>query len=528
MRDEHGQNPAPRQGGWAPLVLMLVGLVTLAFGLWVAVDTKRRQRATRGAGRAWSRMERLAMRSTRPLRRGSEGLEERARALVRELWDAVDDWVQTGAGCKIPPVVNQLYAHGAFMGAAPALLDDPRWRRILAFLMPDVYVDVQQAVANGAGAGALMPMFENNPVMAAFGVLRQTESRRKDGLGWGPHGVQAMEWDVFLSSDGVEAWDMADAGGREQRIRGLVDTMVIAHASTTDTVQESIGFCQWEDVRRTRKAQLGGVQPGAWLDLYGRALQLGSSVDLNAEIRAMVALPRHDADEPCVQHTFVDELPPAEVIARHCAATGFPRLSVVLEIKSQRSNPALVVALVRELNRRGLHVAAVGSFSLDEIRGAAQTPQTLDGQTLPGPREILFMHFAGDVQYAAERKKLAPGTSAMFNGASLLVARRDGKGYKYAVDEAIILGLELYRERLDLHLGLYVQENDCDAAAAALLSEVVRRHPKTFELGFAWGGAHDEVNLDLGVGDHRGFGSQRSLQRFRVSSAWKHRPLTAG
>ena len=38
-------------------------------------------------------------------------------------------------------------------------------------------------------------------------------------------------------------------------IRSLVDTMVIAHASTTDTVQESIGFCQWEDVRRTRKAQ---------------------------------------------------------------------------------------------------------------------------------------------------------------------------------------------------------------------------------------------------------------------------------
>jgi hypothetical protein len=302
--------------------------------------------------------------------------------------------------------------------------------------------------------------------------------------------------------------------------------MVIAHASTTDTVQEQIGLCQWADVRRTRKTRLGGVEPAAWMDLFARALLLADSSDLASAIGAMSKEARIRSDEECLDSTFAQPIDIPQALEVYRRVTGSRRFSVVLEIKSLRITSGLLQALVAELNRRGLHVEAVGSFLVEEIRGVAAMTQQVGGEALPGPREIVLLHFAGDLQLACDRGLLPDGGSAMFNGASLLLARPDGRGFVYEIDRPTLEGVEEYRRRHDLHLGVYVQEHDCDAAAASLLSEIVATHPATFELGFAWGGVLDEVAIEAGLGDHRGFGGQRVLQRLGYGPAWKRRPLS--
>ena len=152
------------------------------------------------AGRTWLNVEDRAWRTTRPLRRRQKAVEEEVQRIAKELWDRVDDLAFAPPCVSIPRVSHRPYAHGAFMGAAPALLANSRWRRILAFLMPDVFLDVRAAVEKGTEARALIPMFENNPVVAAFGVWRHGK-----GLGEG----DAMEWDVFLSSALVDGWHAA-------------------------------------------------------------------------------------------------------------------------------------------------------------------------------------------------------------------------------------------------------------------------------------------------------------------------------
>jgi hypothetical protein len=208
-------------------------------------------------------------------------------------------------------------------------------------------------------------------------------------------------------------------------------------------------------------------------------------------------------------------------VAEYLRLTGRTHFSVVLEVKSLQIGPLLLKALVVELNRRSIHVCAVGSFQQTEILGVSEVAQQVGRETLPGPREILFMHFVGDVQVACDRGQLGQGTVVMFNGASLLLATREGAGYHYTVDEQVLAELAEYRTRYDLTLGLYVQENDCDADAVRLLSELVGARPELFALGFAWGGVQGEVAIAPGVGDHRGFGAQRVLGQVGVASSWK-------
>ena len=117
------------------------------------------------------------------------------------------DWPFTGEQEAIPPVRNQFYGHGAFMGAAPALLADAKWRKILAFLMPDVHEQVSVKVAKGARASALIPMFENNPVMCAFGVWATVRSRQQLGVPAGEHEMMIVKPGFNLSEQKITIED---------------------------------------------------------------------------------------------------------------------------------------------------------------------------------------------------------------------------------------------------------------------------------------------------------------------------------
>ncbi|MBA2322262.1 MAG: hypothetical protein H0V89_14050 [Deltaproteobacteria bacterium] len=483
---------------------------------------------TRALGRLWAEgTANVASAWTEAEERG-HAMEQELRSLSGELWtELVEDWTVTWPTTRIRPVLNQFYGHGAFMGAAPQLLEDPKWRRILAFLMPDVHVQVLAALDAGAGTSRLIPMFENNPVMCAFGVWRGAETRRETG-----HGrvdLEGLEWDVFLDGRWIRRYeDAADDVGTGIAVVALVDRMLVAHASTTDTLQEALGVDQYGDVRRTSKTSMGGVEATHWMDLFGRALELAEAIDLDVAIRAMAAEPRGTSTEECMRHTFAAPRPWRTAVAIFKQVTGRDVLSIVLEVKSRRSNPTLLADLMREINRRGVHVAGVGAFSMDEIRGMSAHPQLVDGVELPGPREVLFFHYAGDVQDAATAGRLTRGQSVMFNGASLIDADhppKDGSRWDvretYRILDDVVDELALLVAELDLKVGIYVQEGDTDATAAHLLAQLVEAREEVFGLGFAWGGLRDAA-VDLGHSehDHRGYGGQRMLEFVGQARQW--------
>ncbi len=482
-------------------------------------------------GRAWGRVELVWAKLGARFRQRRRRLEAEARlvgAEVRQIgvqiWDKVDDLPFVPSSFKVTRIRTQFYGHGAFMGASPALLADPRWRRILAFLMPDVFEDVRAALEAGAGPQRIMPMLENNPVLGAFGVFRSASFPAVEGEEDSPLHLCGLEWDLFVDADLFPRWEKArgDEKALYDVMEEMIDTSLIAHANPTDTLQEAMGICQYRDVRKTSKTGLGGVEVDSWLDLFARALALAQSTDLGAEIASMSKDPRSDSEEACMLHTFAPPWPVRRAVEVHREVTGKECLSVIIEIKSLRSTPEFLCDVVHAMNVRGIHVVAVAAFLREEVVGVGKTAQSIDGVPYPGPREIQFFHFAGDLQDACDRGKVEEGQSVMFNGASLLDAvKTDGGRPVYSTKMAVAAELEVYRKRLDLHIGFYVQEGDCDHQAASLLSDLCEAYPETFELGFAWGGLRDEAHIGASETTRLGYGSQRMLEYLGQAKQWK-------
>jgi hypothetical protein len=221
-------------------------------------------------------------------------------------------------------------------------------------------------------------------------------------------------------------------------------------------------------------------------------------------------------------HTFAPPWPVRRVVDIHRDVTGKSCISIIIDIKSLRSTPEFLSDFVRSLNAYGVHVAAVGSFLRDEVDGVGRTEQLLDGVRQPPPREIQFFHYAGDLQAACDEGRITPGQSVMFNGASLLDAIETDAGRPvYSTKLRVVGELDDYRERYALSVGFYVQEGDCDHAAASLLSDLVAARPETFELGFAWGGLRDEAHLPASQSSRLGYGSQRMLGQVGKARQWK-------
>jgi hypothetical protein len=109
-------------------------------------------------------------------------------------------------------ISKQFYAHGGFMGAAPQLLADPHWRKILFARMPDVAGEFKRTIEAGEeGIGKRIVMMENNPPMSAFGMW-QTRALDKAAAARGESAervatIQAFEWDVFVPDDTVTRYE---------------------------------------------------------------------------------------------------------------------------------------------------------------------------------------------------------------------------------------------------------------------------------------------------------------------------------
>ena len=219
-------------------------------------------------------------------------------------------------------------------------------------------------------------------------------------------------------------------------------------------------------------------------------------------------------------------------IARiHKNVLSLEQFSVILDIKSHAVTPEILKALIVELNHRGVHVAGVGSFNVAQIDGVSELEQQVDGKTLEGAREVLFVHFGGDLQKLVgdeETREQMRGRSVLLNGATFLetakISEEDldpsERQFAYTLRTQAIEQVDAVRRELDMSFGMYIQEGDCDPLAASKLFELSNSRPEMFELGFAWGGLSDEVAevaknrkapLLFGHGK-TGEGSQRALR----------------
>ena len=441
---------------------------------------------------------------------------------------------------NITRVARQFYGHGAYMGAAPQMLTSERWSCILQVLMPDVYYDIALSIRNGDYSSVVIPMLENNPVMAAFGMMR---SRSTGSQGRGEQGdaisqMEAIEWDAFLPTEAVNRFNEAESDEERQDATGaIVDDMLIAHGNQRQTRNENlpiVGSRQYANVRRTPKSALGGTVPGAWMDIFGRALEIGSATDWARLYEQYHTNPEDRYDDPEDQalfNTFMNRRPVNQVIEAYRQLAGKDRFSILLDVKSRDATPQLLNFMLRELNSRGIHVYGIGSFTLSEISGLDDNYQIIDSQVHLGVVPIKFFHYAYEFQTACREGKIHREDRAMFNGGSLLVTNgQDSDGQpRVQIPDGVIDSMEEYKSVYEFHLGIYVQEEDTGFYAAETLSQITGNHPDLFDMGFAWGGLSDAVAADvderklgLGVQDHP-FLRRRSGSTYRGRIGWDPR-----
>ena len=198
------------------------------------------------------------------------------------------------------------YVHGSYASAAPIMLEDKRWMKILRQAMPEAHADaievLRQASKSRTSAkmAKIMKWAENNPVVAAYGMMqsncdlqtirdqvalpdvindddvdlsRFTSNRRERR-----HHVQGsstpiarkrplhssrqrirpiLEWDVFLDPaivkkvdealqkvDQLESSEGWTAAQMEvdRQVSRLMNRMILAHGSASQLVTEAIGM----------------------------------------------------------------------------------------------------------------------------------------------------------------------------------------------------------------------------------------------------------------------------------------------
>jgi hypothetical protein len=178
-------------------------------------------------------------------------------------------------------------------------------------------------------------------------------------------------------------------------------------------------------------------------------------------------------------------------------------IGLFLDMKSRHVPKRVWSIVVNRLNNAGVRVEGIASFTIDEIRDISRFC------THPVV-EIIFCHAAGDVQQACHNGSLKYGDTVFLNGGSLLYESpqvsmsylfnllggefdSDAAMRQYSLLPFALRGggrstIKTYKDRLNLKIGVYVQEFGIDEAALNLLVGYVNDNPDIFVHGFSWGG----------------------------------------
>jgi hypothetical protein len=164
--------------------------------------------------------------------------------------DASVDRLGTGADGE----TRQLYAHGAFMGAAGAMMRDATWNGILRRLQPAVHARAAAATE----ASQLQLILENNPVLMAYGEAESIRTAGGDASAdpnRDPSKVVRMEWDVWL----------------DQNDPGNLSLARIAHGDETTTKMAGANPRVLGPLAARRADVADEPNPTSWMGIYGAA-----------------------------------------------------------------------------------------------------------------------------------------------------------------------------------------------------------------------------------------------------------------
>jgi hypothetical protein len=412
------------------------------------------------------------------------------------------DWADTAALDK------PYYSHGGGMGYAGDMLKNRRWSFIAKYLTREPVAHVWETPEDGEpiSTGGIIKAFENNPVVSAFGCFTSCKVKSQ-----AKHNGQCdKKWEVDL-------FVHPDATPENPR----VDDILVAHGLPLHLGQEAIGRSSYTQVADTPLSKFGGLKLSEWKNVYTRALTLAST-----SLKEFSNVPTEFTWKQFIE-------------AYRGLGTSNEYPTVVLDVKTGmktlgRHNDALLAAIIRGLNKRGMHVEAVGSFKWDQVKNLKTLVPTqevhvegLNKKSYDTPVEpVLFFHgieeskklggvLGKQVLDAYEQDGAASDQTVMFNGGFLLVTNhgiKSGDG-RYSVWDKAVERLERVRKRRNLRVGIYVQEYGIDAEAVDVLVKLVNSKPDLFEIGFAWGGPagkwYSEITKADGTATQAIFGHNR-------------------
>ena len=337
-----------------------------------------------------------------------------------------------------------------------------------------------------------------------------------------------------------------------RRSAELLDKMMIAHGNLNQLLLEQTGIAKdyiYSRVKRMRRTLGGGMYARQWMAVYAEALRLGMALgelrprnssahldeltlggveethqcieskvsDRSSSSRFSMSVPHSATADSfgssvtlstlsslaCPNTSIKDSV---DILRQVFNLEGQSRpIGLVLDLKSRHVPKEVWAIVVNQLLAAGVHVEGVGSFTMEDIRG-------LGSLCHAQLREIMFFHSAGDLQQACHSGRLQKGDSVFLNGGSLLweasitsasLIKKFAREFdpEHAMREYQLLPfcsansednsqstLAAYTEKLDLKIGLYVQEFGIDEAALNLLVHYANENPNLLKHGITWGG----------------------------------------
>jgi hypothetical protein len=398
-------------------------------------------------------------------------------------------------GPEGPDSEGRSYAHGGFLGAANEMIHDLRWMGILRELYPSVerkVMDELQSAVDKAQAKrdrkefsrplllqmvagrsnepldvdfepaltASMALLENNPVLAAYGLIK--EGWKPGKADWG--NARPLEWDVWLDKDNP----------------GHTNAARIAHGNKAELFEVSPAIGGYVDPANV----MGGLSTAEWLENFGRAM--------------------HAADSSLDSLQDLHSVPPDQ--AAGLALEYMGTVGVYLDIKQAEDGYA-VHQFVTSLKGHGVRVRGVGAFDPELILGLDNNAETDEIE------QVVFFHTTdGMLDWLKDSGELAAGQAnfrGLFNAASMIDKKGNVRSKK----------VKKVRERLQavkdktgtwLSIGFYTQETDITPEQLRGLRSLATDHDDLFTAGFADGNL-EGLEADY-LKDGKGDGDQKYVQ----------------
>lgn len=386
------------------------------------------------------------------------------------LYSKIEDTIckEVGLLYKIP------YIRGSFAAAAPFLLCDLKWMRILRRLMPKAHakavVQLERSHEKDLRIAQIMKWAENNPVVAAYGLLvnnfshlavssleilrTPTRPNREQLELVLPDRTPPLEWCIFLDPLIVgelecsickrdEALAKNDKDKAEDEVKKqvsrLVKRMVLSHGSSGQILSEALGMSQaftfgsivesFEEDGDVAGQSSTGIFVNTWMAIFAAALKLGGSLETESSLvmptknegyssqlfcGLMLCLGLSDTNSTQTNHENNSFGNNANFISTMLGAP----LHVVLNIRTRRVPARVLGELINFLGENSVHVDAVASFDIGDLR------PIVNFTSLP-VKTYRLLHSAGDLQKACHAGEIRHGDYVFFNAASLIKTDQD-------------------------------------------------------------------------------------------------------